>query len=141
MADLEDLVREYAAAWSSQNVDKILSFFTEDCVYEDVALDAVNTGRQELEAFLRATFAAIPDFHIEPKAAFSVGDRAVNEWVMSGTQTGPFPGIPATNKSFSVRGASIMEMEHGRIRRNTDYWSLATLLQQVGVLPHAQSES
>lgn len=141
MADFEDFVREYAAAWSTQNVEGILSFFTEDCVYEDVALGAVNTGKQALEEFLRATFAAIPDFHIEPKATFAAGPRAASEWVMSGTQSGPFPGIPATNRKFSVRGASIMEIEGGGIRRNTDYWSLAALLQQVGVLPQTPSES
>lgn len=141
MADFEGFVQAYAAAWSTQNVERILSFFTEDCVYEDVALDAVNTGKQELEAFLRATFAAIPDFRIEPKAAFAAGTQVANEWVMSGTQTGPFPGIPATNKWFSVRGASIMEVEQGRIRRNTDYWNLATLLQQVGVLPQTPPQS
>ena len=137
----KDFVEEYAAAWSTQNVEMILSFFTEDCVYEDVALGRVNTGKQELEAFLRTTFVAIPDFHIEPKATFAAGPQAANEWVMSGTQRGSFPGIPATNKRFSVRGASIMEMEEGKIRRNTDYWSLAALLQQVGVLPQTPSES
>ena len=137
----QDFAEEYAAAWSARNVQIILSFFTEDCVYEDVALGAVNTGKQELEAFLRATFAAIPDFHIEPKGTFAAGPQAASEWVMSGTQRGPFPGIPATNKRFSVRGASIMEMEEGKIRRNTDYWSLAALLQQVGVLPQTPSES
>jgi steroid delta-isomerase-like uncharacterized protein len=141
MAGSQGFVKEYAAAWSTQNVEVILSFFTEDCVYEDVALGAVNTGKQELEAFLRATFAAISDLRIEPKTAFFAGGQAANEWVMSGTQTGPFPGIPATNKRFSVRGASIMEMQQGKIRRNTDYWSLAALLQQVGVLPQTPSES
>lgn len=61
MADFEDFAEEYAAAWSTQNIETIPSFFTEDCVYEDVTLSAVNTGKQQLEeAFVRATFAAIP---------------------------------------------------------------------------------
>lgn len=137
MADANDFAEKYADAWSTQDVGSILAFFTDDCVYEDVALGAVNTGKEELEAFLRATFAAVPDFHIEPKAAFAVGDRAAAEWIMSGTQTGPFPGIPPTNNRFSVRGVSIMQLEQGKIRRNTDYWSLATLLQQVGALPES----
>ena len=140
MTDFKAFVEHYAAAWSAQNIEAILSFFTEDCVYEDVALSAVNTGKQQLEAFLRVTFTATPDFRIEPKAVFAAGDRAASEWIMSGTQTGPFPGIPATKKKFSVRGVSLMELEQGKIRRNTDYWSLATLLQQVGVLHGAPSE-
>lgn len=137
MDNFKDFAEQYAEAWSAHDTERILSFFTEDCVYEDVALSSVNTGKQQLEEFLRIAFAAIPDFRIEPKAAFSTGDRAASEWTMSGTQTGPFPGIPATNKRFSVQGVSIMELQHGKIRRNTDYWSLATLLQQFGVLPGA----
>lgn len=135
MPDFRDFAEEYAAAWCTQDINAILSFFTEDCVYEDTALGAVNTGKGQLETFLRATFAAIPDFHIELKATLSAGDRAASEWIMSGTQTGAFPGIPATGKQFSVGGASIIEVYQGKIRRNADYWSLATLLQQVGVLP------
>ncbi len=137
MADFENFAEEYAAAWSAQDVEAILSFFTENCVYEDVALGAMNTGKQQLEDFLRATFAAIPDFRIELKSILSAGDRAASEWIMSGTQSGPFPGIPATNKKFSVPGASMIELHEGKIRRNADYWSLASLLQQVGAVPES----
>lgn len=141
MPEFKDFAEKYAAAWSTQNINAILSFFSEDCLYEDIALGAVNSGKGQLEAFLRGTFAAIPDFRIEQKAILSSGDRAASEWIMSGTQTGAFPGIPARGKRFSVRGASMIELYQGKIRRNADYWSLATLLQQVDVLPESRAES
>lgn len=135
MSDFDKFAEAYAGAWSTQDIEAILSFFADDCVYEDVALSSVNKGKQELEEFLKATFAAVPDFRIDPQAAFTCGDRAASEWVISGTQTGPFPGIPATSKPFSVRGVSIMELKQGKIRRNTDYWSLAEFLRQLGLFP------
>jgi len=45
-------------------------------------------------------------------------------------------GIPATDKRFSsVRGSTILELEGGEIRRESDYWDAATFMRQVGLLP------
>lgn len=125
----------YAEAWSSHDVERIASFFTDDCSYEDVALGIVNRGKEQLRAFADGTFAAFPDFAIEPRSSFAAGGWTATEWVMSGTHRGDLPGLPATGKRFSVRGASIMELEEGKIRRNSDYWDMAAFLKQVGVMP------
>ncbi len=54
---------------------------------------------------------------------------------MTGTHTGDLPDLPATGKSFSIRGATIAEVSAGRIVRAADYWDLATFLRQLGVMP------
>jgi steroid delta-isomerase-like uncharacterized protein len=54
---------------------------------------------------------------------------------MSGTHAGDFPGMPATGKRLSVRGSTILELEAGKIRRESDYWDAATFMRQVGLLP------
>jgi steroid delta-isomerase-like uncharacterized protein len=57
---------------------------------------------------------------------------------MSGTHRGALPGIPATGKRISsVRGSTILELEAGKIRRESDYWDAATFMKQVGVLRRA----
>ena len=135
--DVERMFEDYLEAWNSHDVEKILTFFTDDCVYEDVATGAVNRGKEELKAFSSATFAAFADLKFERTSNFVAGDWRGAEWVMSGTHGGDFPGLPATGKSFSVRGASITELHEVKIRRNTDYWNLASFLQQIGVMPTA----
>ena len=61
---------------------------------------------------------------------------AAIEWAMSGTQKGDAPGMPATGKPFSsVRGATILELERNKIRRESDYWDAATFMKQLGLLP------
>jgi steroid delta-isomerase-like uncharacterized protein len=132
--DIEKMLKDYIAAWNSHDVEKIATFFTEDGVHEDVAVGSVFHGKNELKAGISPLFAACPDFNLEVKSIFGIADWLAQEWVMSGTQTGNFGGIgiPATGKSFSVRGASITKLREGKIARNTDYWNLTSMLQQLG---------
>jgi steroid delta-isomerase-like uncharacterized protein len=109
--DLENMFQDYLAAWNSHNAEKIASFFTDDCVYEDAALAVVNQGREELKALAGATFASFPDINFEVTSFFAAGEWAGSEWIMSGTHTGDAPNLPATGKGFSIRGASITEVQ------------------------------
>ena len=127
---LEDL----AAAWSVHDIDKLLSLCADDCVYEDVTMGAVNRGKAELKQFARAVFGAFPDFKMDLTSGFLAGNWAGAEWTMSGTHKGDLPGLPATGKTFSIRGASICELHDGKIKRNSDYWDMATFLKQIGLM-------
>jgi steroid delta-isomerase-like uncharacterized protein len=135
--DIEELAKIYIAAVNSHDVEKMVSFFTDDCVYEDMAVGVVNRGKQELKAFVTGWYILSNDLNFEVTSFFSAGDWAATEWIMSGTHTGDLPGIPATNKRFSLRGASVIEIRADKIRRNSDYWNFASFLQQVGALPEA----
>jgi steroid delta-isomerase-like uncharacterized protein len=134
--NLEKMMNDYLAAMNAHDMEKILSFFTDDCVYDCMPMGRVSHGKKELKDFFSSTFVDIPDFKLEPKFGFNAGDRGASEWVMSGTLAhSSIPGVPATGKKFSVRGASITEFRGGKISRNTNYWNLAAFLQQVGVMP------
>ncbi len=137
VTDVEKMFDDFNAAWNSHDVEKIVSFFTDDGVHEDMATGAVNRGKEEVKAFISSTFIFSPGWKAEVKSRFGAGDWSAREWIMSGTHGGDLPGLPATGKKFSVRGASITELHEGKIRRNTDYWNLASFLQQVGVIPAA----
>ena len=67
----------------------------------------------------------------------SFSDNGDGTATLSGTatQTGDFPGIPATGKAADIPCLSVDEIRDGRIQRHADYWSLATYLQQVGLMP------
>ena len=139
-ADLERLFDEWALAWSSidssKDPERVLSLFVDDCVFEDVTFGLIARGKEQLRSFVKRAFTAIPDFKYELRNRFANSQWAVIEWVMSGTHKGDLPGIPATGKRFSsVRGSTILELETGKIRRESDYWDAATFMKQVGVLP------
>lgn len=132
---LERTLGEWAAGWSTQDIERVILVCTDQCVYEDVPLGVVNHGNQELRAFGKQVFDAFPDFNIELATRVAAGDWAMLEWTMSGTHQGDLPDMPATGKPFSVRGATTLQLEDGRISRNSDYWDMATLLTQLGLMP------
>lgn len=137
--DVERMLRDYAVAWSSGDVERVASFLTDDCVIENVGWGTVYRGQEEIKAWVRDNFATKPDFKIEVISLFVAGDWAGGEWVQSGTYTGEVLGTEVTGKEFSSQGASIIELHEGRIRREAIYWDALSFLRQVGVMPEASS--
>lgn len=120
-------------AWNDHDAAKIASYFVDDCIYEDVALDIVNRGKEQLIAFAEATFAAFPDFSLAPKIAFAGGSTVGAEWDMTMTWKGPFPGMQGepTGKTYNLRGASVTHFRGEKMERSTDYWNLEAFLKQL----------
>ena len=44
--DIEKMIKDWAAAWNSHDLDKTISFYTDDCVLEDNGLDVVCHGKK-----------------------------------------------------------------------------------------------
>ena len=135
-AEGERVLEAWATALTAHDTERFLALFTEDCVYEAVPFGAVNHGKAALRAWVEHTFTSTPDFTVTVTTRFAVGNGAVMEWVMSGTHSGDYPGIPATGKRYTaIRGATVVELHGGKIRRSSHYWDAATLMKQVGLLP------
>ena len=134
--DVEKMMNDYLAAWNAHDVEKILSFFTDDCVYDCTPIGKTSRGKKELKDFINSTFTDFPDHKLETKSGFNTGDRSAGEWVMSGTFAhSSMPGVTATGKKFSIPGATITEIRGGKISRVTNYWNMAAFMQQVGLMP------
>jgi steroid delta-isomerase-like uncharacterized protein len=124
-------LQQVFAAWSSHDPDKVVTNYTEDVVYEDVAYGKVSHGRSELRKFAAGFFEAVSDLKLEAVSSSVHHGHGVAEWVLSGTDR----GLYKTGKKFSVRGASVFEMHGGKCSSNKDFYDLATIMRQVGVLP------
>jgi steroid delta-isomerase-like uncharacterized protein len=134
--DVKKMIDDYILAWNSHDINKIISFFTDDCIYENLAHGKVYHGKKEVTASFNSIMADFPDLKFEVKSVFVAGDWAGQEWVMSGTHAhSSNPAIKATGKTFSVRGATIYQLRDGKISRESDYYNLATIMQQLGLMP------
>jgi steroid delta-isomerase-like uncharacterized protein len=139
--DIEKIMEEFRAAWNSRDVDKIVSFYADDCVLEDMGLGVVCHGKKELYNFIRQWYVDYPDLRFEWKSRFNAGNWVAGEWTMTGTNVhSSNPAIPATGKRFSVRGVSIIEVQEGKIKRETDYYNQLTIMQQLGLMPVTPSK-
>lgn len=136
--DLQRVVEEYSAAWSAiRDVEKLVSFFADDGVYETLAGTMVCRGKEELRAFFQSSKDSFPDEIVQVNSVFLGGDRFAIEGIMMGTLTNQYHNFPATGKRFSVPLAVIgqLDVDTGRIKRVTTYFDLATFLRQVGLPP------
>lgn len=125
------VAEKWIAAWNSHNPDKMLSLFTEDVVYEDVAFGEVSHGSAELRKFVVSEIDGVPDLELKLLGANIQDGHGTIEWTFSGTDKGVFK----TGKKFSVRGVSVIDVREGKISRNLDFYDSATIMRQVGVLP------
>lgn len=100
---------------------------TDDVVIEDIPLGMVMEGKDAVRQGYKSFIAAAPDYRIEPKSWVSTDTSFATEVVLSGTQKGDFPGVPATGKQFSIRGCAFGEFEDGKIKGRRDYWDSASL--------------
>lgn len=133
----EQLVERFAKAWSSGDLEAILACVSADVVYDAVGAGIISHGREQFAGFATAVLTAVPEIQWLIDRTYAAGNVVSCEWRLTGTQTGDFPGIPATGNSFEVRGASIIECADGKVVASRDYWNVADLLRQVGLLPEA----
>ena len=128
----EVMIIKYYEALNTDNINSMMEFFTEDIVYEDSTLGERLEGIKEVRDFFKAFFDAMPlKLYIETlvvtEDCYGVG------WRAEGKHIGDFPNMPATNKFFSFRGASIGRIVNGKMSENVDYWNLSGLLVQLGL--------
>src|SRR5215212_6994834 len=133
---LPPLITEWAAAVNSGDVDQVLALFTDDGLWEEVAIGLAARGPDEIGTHLERLFTAVPDITFDVTSGFVSDNRAVAEWTVSGTYSSDFPGLPpAAGQRFSFRGASVFELADGKITRYTEYWNAYIFLVQLGALP------
>src|SRR5262245_23631319 len=130
-ADNAAVAQAWIDAWNSRNPDNVVALFTDDAVIEDVTLGAMSHGLMEIRDFAVGVFTTFPDLHFDLVDSTLKGGHGTIEWVFSGTDTGGFGG---TGKRFSVRGVTVMDVNGTRLSRDTDYWDLATVLREIGLL-------
>jgi steroid delta-isomerase-like uncharacterized protein len=92
-------------------------------------------GPETTKAFVAALRNGFSDLHVAVEDIIAEGDLVACRFIMTGTNTGDFMGMPATGRSVSVAGVDIMRFRDGKV---TEHWGITdqfSLLQQLGFLP------
>jgi len=90
------------------------------------------TGRDNVTALLTSVVTAIPDLHADQQDIIAEGDRVVVRLVVSGTQTGPLIGIPASNRPVSWDAVDVYRLQNGRIAEEWAAEDLTAILADTG---------
>ncbi|HEX2088190.1 MAG TPA: nuclear transport factor 2 family protein [Solirubrobacteraceae bacterium] len=107
-------------AFNAHDVDAIMSFFTDDCVFDMPRGPAPGgrrlIGKEAVRAGIQSRFDGIPDVHYGDDRHWTCGDRGVSEWTIRGTQ--------ATGERIEVRGCDLFEFAAGKISRKDSFWKI-----------------
>jgi len=107
---------EYIAAWNSQDVERMLSFFTKDMTYVDQAV-GVDLDRKASKTFLKRFIGNYPiDFKVTP--TFFCENPQAETW----SYEWDVEGVSHEGVKMFIKGISMIHMRGDKILRNVDYW-------------------
>ena len=112
-----ELLQAFADAWNRHDVEALMSFMTEDCVFEASAGPEVCGTRYVGRRAVRAGFAQVweifPDAHWGDAQHFVHGERGVSEWTFTGTRS--------DGTRVEVHGCDLFVFRGGRIALKNSY--------------------
>jgi steroid delta-isomerase-like uncharacterized protein len=136
---VEETARAYFDALGARDAERMAALWSDQGINDIVPL-VVLRGPREVHAFFAELFAALPDAETTVRRLVADERQAAVEWRTTGTFTGsPFRGLEATGRWLEVRGVDLMEIEDGKITRNTAYYDGAAFARQIGMLPPQDS--
>lgn len=134
MGKLKDLVEREVEDLNRGDLDGVCSRYTRDVVFEDCS-DPLHpaVGMAEFRASMKAFFAGFSDLNVDIRRflASEDGTGLAIEYVLTGTQDGPFAGIAPTNRKISAWACSVYDLKGDLIGRERIYWDMAFLLGQL----------
>lgn len=127
-----NIAKQYMDAWNAHDADAIIKTFTSNGTYNDPATgeitgDAIGDNAKRL-------WSAFPDLLFEIMSLSEAGaGKVVAEWIMKGTNTGSFHGLPPTERTISLAGVDVMEIGTDGIMSVKGYFDTKTLSEQLGL--------
>jgi steroid delta-isomerase-like uncharacterized protein len=107
----------FADAFNRHDADAVMSFMTDDCVFESSAGSEICGTRYAGPAAVRAAFADVfatfPDARWVGARHFIQGDRGVSEWTFSGSR--------ADGARVEVHGCDVFTFRDGKIAVKNSY--------------------
>ncbi len=106
--------------------------YTADFVLHDCGVPEDWVGIEAFEGFVTMNRTAFPDFKVTMDEFFVKGDMMTSRWTVTGTQTGPLPGLPPTGKTLQISGLSMYRIANGKFAEEWLYFNMLDFYQQLG---------
>lgn len=106
-----DTLQAFVEAWNRHDVDALMTFMADDCIFEASAGPDVcgirYSGRKAVRTAFAEVWATFPDAHWGKARHFVIGDRGVSEWTFTGTR--------ADGTRVEVHGCDLLTFRDGKI--------------------------
>jgi ketosteroid isomerase-like protein len=113
-----DILRSFFTALNHQDLDTVMSFFAEDCVFETPRgrrpWGRRLHGTANVRRALDAQFGRIPDARYVEDAHWVCGANGSSEWTLVGTKP--------SGDQVEFRGCDLWEFRGDKIVRRSSFW-------------------
>lgn len=111
------ILDSFANAFNAHDADKIMSYMTDDCIFEASAGPDVDgekfVGKVAVKKAFEDVFKNYPDAKWNNPQHFISGDRGVSEWVFTGTKQ--------DGSKIEVAGCDLFTFRNGKIYIKNSY--------------------
>jgi ketosteroid isomerase-like protein len=122
MMTLAALEAFFADGWNRHDVDTLMTFMADDCVFEGASGPEVcgrrYAGRQPVRGAFAGVFATYPDAAFRELRHLVSGDRGMSEWIFTGTRA---DGTPV-----EVKGCDVFTFRAGKIAVKSSFFKNRT---------------
>lgn len=138
MAENRHILERYVELYNSGDLAACMELYADDAV--QAMHDGVFVGREAIEERLSRDLTTFPDITYTVTSFFEQGDKFADEFVVAGTQTGPFllpdgTEIPPTGSRVEIRGMEFVEVRDGKIVVDNLYYDGLAMVAQLGLVP------
>jgi steroid delta-isomerase-like uncharacterized protein len=141
MAGTHPVVDELIAAFTTGDLDRAMALYHEDAVFQEFPSHPEPiTGVDQIREAFAAAAAPFSEIALEVVNVVVEGNKIASETHQTARYSNSIEGFPeATGQLVEFGFVSFLELEGDRIKRDTTYTDLYTLLVQIGALPGADA--
>ena len=123
MSEAENIktIRRFCAEWSNPNIPKILDYFTDDAIYHNMPIQAVQ-GKDAIKGLIEQFTAAFEKGDWEVKNIAAAGDVVLTERI---------DHFIGQEKNMSLQVMGVFELSGGKIAAWRDYFDMAEWTRQA----------
>ena len=121
------IVKRLIEELNKGNPEIIEDVYAPDSVFYSPSSSPKPLSRDELIEFAKMNFKAVPDLNYSIEEIFSVENKVIVRFIVTGTHEGEFQGIPATGNQVKVSSIIIYSLKDEKIveeREDADYLGL-----------------
>ena len=130
----KEVVAAFVEAHNAHDVDKMMSYLTEDSVMIDVAAPIPLDSKKDVRKLFEMIFASI-DIHFEITGMIAEGNKVFAALRTTGSGKGIWAGRDITDAQCDVFEGMFVETHGNQMKTTMFYSDTATLSRQLGGYP------
>jgi predicted ester cyclase len=136
LQDNKAVVQRLFDAINSGNLDELPQVVAPDAVDHNAVIFMQPEGPGGVQEGIRMLLEGFPDLHLSTEELIAEGDQVVARFILSGTNTGNYRGLPApTQQHFESEAIAILRVAAGRVVEIRGTADRLGMLTQLGILP------